>query len=461
MKKQVKTSTIIALCLPEFAVGLFTTMINNYLLYFYQPSKESGIPTLITQGIVFLGIFTVIGLIKAVGHIIDAVTDPIVAGWSDKSKNKNGRRIPFMKLYAVPFGLTALLIFCAPQSTPGMVNNIWIAVFIWAYYIFYTLYMIPHNALLPEMITDQGQLVNAYTFNSLFFVTGSAVGYVTPVFVSLIKNAGQTPLMAWRIVFAIFTIVGIILLLIPAFTIKETDYVTSVRPTVSLWKSLGEAFSNKHFRIVTLGQLLEGTSMAFFQSCIMYYVTDLMGMKETDSVIILAISIGGSLLMYVPINKAAKKYGKKIMIITACIVFTAAEFIIFFATSIPGPAMVKAVCLAVFVSYPFAVLNILPGSMMADVIQYDTVKHGVNREGVFGAARSFVTKIGTSIAIMIVPSLTVIGAEAGENIGKLGLRLTGIVGGVICLLAVITFAAYNEKEVHAVINEGRERANKE
>lgn len=269
--------------------------------------------------------------------MLDALTDPIVAGWSDKSKNKNGRRIPFMKKYTVPFGLTALLIFCVPQSQAGIVNNIWVAVFIWAYYLFYTLYMIPHNALLPEMIHDQGKLVNAYTFNSLFFVTGSALGYVTPMFVDMIKKAGQTPLMAWRLVFAIFTVIGIVLLLIPAFTIKETDYVDSVRP--------------------------------------------------------------------------------------------------------------------------IAVLNILPGSMMADIIQYDTIKNGVNREGVFGAARSFLTKIGTSLAIMIVPSITVIGATAGENIGRLGLKITALVGGFICLIAVFVFVFYKEKEVLSTIKENAEKEN--
>lgn len=57
-------------------MGLFTTMLNNYLIYFYQPSKESGIPNLIPQGRIVLGILTIIGLIKAIGHIIDAVTDP-------------------------------------------------------------------------------------------------------------------------------------------------------------------------------------------------------------------------------------------------------------------------------------------------------------------------------------------------------------------------------------------------
>lgn len=72
-------------------------MLNNYLIYFYQPSKESGIPNLIPQGRSVLGILTIIGLIKAICHIIDAVTDPLIASCSDKSRHPDGRRIPLMK----------------------------------------------------------------------------------------------------------------------------------------------------------------------------------------------------------------------------------------------------------------------------------------------------------------------------------------------------------------------------
>lgn len=451
--KQVSKKIILAYCIPQFAVGLFTAMISNYLLYFYQPSRESGIPTLITQGVVVLGILTFVGFIKAIGHIIDAVTDPLVANLSDKSRNKKGRRIPFMKYSAIPFGLSALLIFCVPQGAPGLVNNIWVAVFIWAYFVFYTLYMIPHNALLPEMITDTQERVSVYTFNSLFFVTGSALGYVTPALVGMFKNAGMDVLLAWRSTFAIFTVVGIVLLLIPAFLIKEKEYVNSVRPTVSLMQSLKHAFNNKHFRWVTLGQLLEGTAMSFFQACIMYYVTSLLGLPETSSVAILAISIGGSLCLYPFISKWGKKSGKRKPLIWGCVVFTIAEFIIFFCADMPGPPMLKACALAVFVSFPFAVLNILPGSMMADVIQYDTLTTGINQEGIFSAARSFITKLGTSLAIMIVPSLTVIGAAAGENIGRTGLKITALVGGLFCLGAVFAFIKYREDEVLGLIRQ--------
>lgn len=453
MKKNITNSVILRLCLPQFAVGLFTTMLNNYLIYFYQPSKESGLPNLIPQGVIVLGILTVIGFIKAMGHIIDAVTDPLIAAKSDRSQNKNGRRIPMMKWAAVPFGLCALLIFCVPFSEPGIGNAVWIAVFMWGYYLFYTLYMIPHTALIPEMIQDQNMRVNTYTWSSFFFVTGSAVGYATPAIVSIWKASGMNAVNSWRSTFAFYTVIGIILLLIPAFTIREKDYVASVIPGISLKESLKHAFANKHFRIVTLGQLLENTGMAFFQACIMYYVTTLMGLPETASVLILAISIAGSLLMYPFVNKWAKRKGKRLPILCGCIVFSVAEIVICFSDFLPGNQMLMACVFALFVSFPFAVLNVLPASMMADIIQYDTITSGVNQEGIFGAARSFIVKMGNSFAIMIVPSLTVIGAAAGENVGKAGLKLTAVAGALFCIAAVIVFMKYKEKDVLECIRE--------
>lgn len=445
--KEVTRKTIICFCLPQFAVGLFTTMLNNYLIYFYQPTVASGLPTLITQGYVFAGILTVIGLIKALGHVLDAVSDPVVAGLSDKCKHKDGRRIPFMKWAAIPFALSALFIFWSPSTNP-LFNNIWLAIFIWAYYIFYTLYMIPHHALLPEMVRNGDRLLDAYTWNSLFFVVGSMLGYATTAIVAVMKGFGFEPVMAWRMTFLSFTVIGVILLLIPSFVIKEKDYVNSVRPTQPLMASLKHAFSNRHFRIVTLAQLFEGTGMSFFQACIMYYITELMGIPEEKSIIIMATSIVGSLVLYPAVNKWSKKKGKKIPMVVGCIVFAIAQITICIVDVFPKEyAMVTALAFALFVSLPFAVLNILPGSMMADVIRYDTAKTGINQEGTFAAAKSFITKMGTSLATMIIPSLLVVGAVTGESVGHKGLLLTALVGAGFTLVAIIIFSRYDEKEI--------------
>ena len=81
--------------------------------------------------------------------------------------------------------------------------------------------------------------------------------------------------------------------------------------------------------------------------------------------LILAISIAGSLLMYPMVNKFAKKKGKKLPIILGCIVFSAAEIVICFSDVLPGNRLILACVFALFVSFPFAVLNVLPNAMMA------------------------------------------------------------------------------------------------
>lgn len=120
----------------------------------------------------------------------------------------------------------------------------------------------------------------------------------------------------------------------------------------------------------------------------------------------------------------------------------------------PGNRLVLACVFALFVSFPFAVLNVLTGAMMADIIQYDTITTGVNQEGIFGAARSFIVKMGNSLAIMIVPSLIVTGAVE-ENVGILGLKLTAVAGSIFCILAILVLLQYKESDVLQAIEAGK------
>ena len=70
-------------CLADIAKGLFNGMIGNYLLYFFQPTVKSGLPILLPEN-KLLGFITVMALITAIGKVVDAVTDPLVASLSDK-----------------------------------------------------------------------------------------------------------------------------------------------------------------------------------------------------------------------------------------------------------------------------------------------------------------------------------------------------------------------------------------
>ena len=93
-----------------YAIGqlgwsIISGLIGSWLVYFYQPNQEAindGMINLIPSGRVVFGVLTIIGLITAIGRVFDAVTDPLIASLSDRSKNPRGRRNPFMQVAAVP-----------------------------------------------------------------------------------------------------------------------------------------------------------------------------------------------------------------------------------------------------------------------------------------------------------------------------------------------------------------------
>ena len=160
-------------CLADIAKGLFTGMISNYLLYFFQPTAKSGLPVLLPENKLF-GFITIMALVTAIGKVVDAVTDPVVASLSDKCTHKAGRRMPFLRYAAIPYALSVILIFYAPFKAGSTLNALWVGFFLVTYYTAYTFFFIPRNALVPEIIPDAKDRVGYYGISTVFFIVSKS-----------------------------------------------------------------------------------------------------------------------------------------------------------------------------------------------------------------------------------------------------------------------------------------------
>lgn len=464
MSKMLPKRKMYRYCLADIAKGLFTGMISNYLLYFFQPTVKSGLPQLLPQD-KFLGYITIMALITALGKIVDAVTDPLVASLSDKCTHKAGRRIPFLRVAAYPYALSVLLIFYAPFPAGAIANAVWVGVFLIIYYTAYTFFFIPRNALVPEIIPDAKVRVGYYGISTAFFMGSSSFMYAATLFVNLLKNAGFSPLWAWRTVFTVFAAIGITCLLLSAYAFEEKDYVTAnVKPKESLLRSCGQVFKNKNFLCFAAGDLFSGVSMAFFQTSMLYYITMLLNVPESQSFLVMLSAIGVALCLFPLIIRLSRKYNKKAPLIAASIVFTIVFAFIFFGDKIaalaPGHELLVGLVLGVVVSFPFAAINILPQSIISDIIQQDSLQSGINREGIFSATKTFIEKCASALAMMVVSSVLAIGAAEGEAVGLLGVKLTGVFAGGFSLLSLLFFLFYNDKKVTTYIetHAGKEKA---
>lgn len=452
-------------CLADIAKGLFTGMISNYLLYFFQPTVKSGLPTLLPDN-KLLGFITIMALITAIGKVVDAVTDPIVASLSDKCTHKAGRRMPFLRYAAIPYAASVLLIFYAPFKSGSIANAIWVGFFLIVYYTAYTFFFIPRNALVPEIIPDTKVRVGYYGISTAFFMGSSSFMYAATLFVDMLKKAGLTPIWAWRSVFTVFAAIGITCLLLSAYAFNEKDYVEeNTRPKESILKSFALVFKNKNFVVFTAGDLFSGVSMAFFQTAMLYYITMLLNVPESQSFLVMLTAIVVAIALFPLIIRLSRKYNKKTPLVAASVVFTVVFGIIYFGDKLaalaPGNELIVGLIVGVIVAFPFASINILPQSIMSDIIQLDSVENGVNREGIFSAVKTFIEKVASAVAMMGVSSILAIGAIEGESVSLIGVKLTGVCAGVFSLLSLIFFIFYNDKKVVSTIEAHRNKDKKE
>ena len=459
MNKTLPKRKMVRYCLSDVAKGLFNGMIGNYLLYFFQPTVKSGIPALLPQN-KLLGFITVMALLTGLSKVIDAVTDPWVAALSDKCTHKDGRRMPFMKYAAIPYAVSVFMIFMAPFKQGSAANAVWVGFFLITYYVAYTFFFIPRNALIPEVIPEAEKRVGYYGISTAFFMGSSSFMYAATLFVNVIKSMGVSALGAWRIVFAVFAAIGLVCVILGSTAFKETDYViASVKPRHSLLLSAKSIFKNKSFVTFFAGDLFSYISMAFFQTAMLYYITMLLNVPESQSYLVMLSAIGVALCLFPMIIKFSKRYGKKTMLVIASVIFTIVFAFIFFgdvlASLVVGYELVLGLFMGVVVAFPFAAINILPQSCMSDIIQKDSIENGVNREGFFSATKTFIEKIAYSVAMVVVSSVLAIGAGTDEAVGMLGVKLTGVFAGIFSLVSLIFFVIYNEKGVTEFIDEHR------
>ena len=478
MKKKITNKLLWLFAVGQFGWSLLSGLISSWMVYYYIPaigSENSGIfgTGFITQKRFFLGL-TIFGIIMMIGRIFDAITDPLVASWSDRSKFKGGRRIPFMKVIAIPFALITVGVFVFPQI-PGneIANDIIIFVTLILFYLFMTIYCTPYNALISEFGDTQEHRINVSTYISLTYIAGLTLAFLVPNIAGMLQGALGVA-NSVRAAIAIMAAIACVAMILPSFLIKERDYIEAKPVNTPAFKSLFSTFKNRQFRRFVYSDVIYFFAVTLFQTGLAYYETLLMHIPAGNTIILMAIMTLVSLALYFPVNRLAPKLGKKKLIIIG---FFSYAFV-FLLTSVCGlfgiPGMAWGIIIAVCAGVPMAILGILPQACVADVAELEALKTGENRSGMFFAARTFAMKMGQAIAVVLFTAVTSVAAieaetaleeanKLGQNVneiqqqissgGEMSFRITAIIATVACLIGAFLFFFYKDKKILNEIEE--------
>ena len=439
-KKPITNKLLWIFAVGQFGWSLLSGIVANWMVYYYTGSPDAQNPNTgifasgITQNPILFKL-TLFGLVLAVGRIFDAVTDPLIAGWSDRSNYKGGRRIPFMRAIAVPFALVTVGLFALPQTASVAVNDVLLFALLMVFYLFMTIFCTPYNALIAELGDTQQHRINVSTYISFTFIAGQSISFMLPNVASMLQGAfGQAGSV--RMAVALMSALACAAMLVPSLYIKEREYIDSKPSETKALSSLLKTFRNGQFRRFVYADVIYFFALTLFQTGLAFYETKLMEIEDTWTFLLTATMTFLSVLQYPLVNKLAPKLGKKKLIVTGFFAYAA----VFLITALCGKGLYWGFIVAVCASVPMAILGILPQACVADVAELSRLESGEDRSGMFFAARTFAFKMGQALAMVVFTSMTVSGTKGSY-------RSTAAVAFVTCVIGACLFLLYNEKMI--------------
>ena len=463
--KRLSKKQMIIFAIGQLGWSILSGIIGAWFVTFYLPTDgdiKAGATQFIQPGLVILGILTILGLITALSRVFDAVTDPLIANLSDRSKNPKGRRIPFMQKAAIPLSIVTVLLFCAPVNEISGVNVAWISVFVVLFYLFMTMYCTPYTALISEFGKTQDDRMFISTAISLTFFAGTMLAYTPFVFAGMLREAVGFN-WSYRICFIFLAVVACVCMMLPTFLLKEKEFVDTKPSESSVFKSLAATFKNREFRVFAGSDIMYWVGLTLFQTGLPFFVKVSMELNEGMTMVFMGGMTVLSACFYPFVNGFVRRHGKKKMVIIGFLGLALAYTITALIGVLPFlTGMLPGVLVCIIAAFPMALLGIIPQAIVADVAEADGIDTGENREGMFFAARTFAMKWGQALAMLVFTSLAIIGTTQAANsneitASKLGLRIVAVVAVCFCTLGALILALYNEKKVMKTIESKTEK----
>lgn len=423
--------------------SIVINLISVILVYFYLPPDTSGLPRLITQAAVF-GFFNVIALVTAGGRLVDAIYDPFIAQFSDSSTNPKGRRIPFMRKAILPSFLFCVLIFYPLKQQEDGLNILWLSLMLIGFYVSTTTYIIPYNALLPELAPGSDDKVRLATWQSAGFVFGIGISSNAFNIATLFQQASDSlsRIAALQVTVMALAAVAAVFMLIPVLAIDEKKYSSSKPSAIPMKSALRQTLQNRNFLLFLVADFSYFIAVTIITSGLIYFVTVLLGLPETIGNKLMILMVLVSFIFYPIVNYLARKVGKKVIVMASLLLLSFIFCGIYFLGRMGFNPLLQIGGLIALAAIPLASLNILPNAILAEIIEKDGQETGQNKEAIYFAVRYFFVKIAQTFGIGLFAMLLVYGKDVGHD---LGIRLNGVLGFGLCFLATLIFSRFREE----------------
>ena len=399
--------------------------------YVFVPKLYADLGTVSVQAL---------GLAILLTRIWDAVTDPLIGFLSDRTNSRIGRRKPWLLLSVLPLGICFTLIFAVKEVSSDF-HLLWFVALSALFFIFWTMYSIPYEALGQELVTDYDQRTALFAVRDGAIIAGTLLAALIPMLADWLLRDWAI----WTRWAAVALVYSALLVAFTAHLQRSVPHGSRPRETAGRYsaiRSFRSSFSNEHFRRLLIAYSIASFGAALPATLFLFYVDAVLQSSLGPAFLALYFLIG---ILTLPLwTKISFRWGKKAAWLGALALNTTGFVGVYFLSA--GQELAYGLLISISATGYGASLA-LPSSMQADVIDSEELTSGVRKEGEFLGVWSLAKK--TAAAIGAGAALWVLG-ETGfdsqramqEPQAILALRLLYCVVPCICSFAAM-FAIRN------------------
>jgi len=377
------------------------------------------------------------GLVPLVGRFVDAVTDPLMGRISDLTRWRAGRRRPYMLIGLVPLGASFALLWSVPPMEGELARFAYYTAVYCALTVSLTILSVPYLALQPEMALDYDDRTSLNTFRN----AGSVIGILAALTMRPLAHwfgGGPSGFAAAGAAMAVG--VTIPWLAVFAATFERPGFASRGTETGMLDGLRGVA-GRRSFRQLIALYLAGRVAIDLMGAMLVLYFTIWIGRSEDFEIMmgIFMLAVLASLPVWL---KVAARVDKSRLFMVGALWWAAGSVALLVAQ--PDWPRWTMFVIGPVIAVGFAVVDLMPWSMLGEVIDEDEIDSGERREGVYNGVFTFLRKLAGAVSVFVALALLdYLGmrADGPQNESViLAVRLLASVAPALCLVAAVVFA---------------------
>jgi GPH family glycoside/pentoside/hexuronide:cation symporter len=345
------------------------------------------------------------GLVQLIGRTVDAFTDPLMGRISDGCRWRSGRRRPFFLLGAIPFGACFALLWLVPDGTQLELFAYYTVVYV-LLSVSMTVLAVPYLALQPELARGYDARTSLNTYRNVGSLVGVLAGavLVRPVADAFGGGAAGYAATGWLY----GALVALPWFAVHAVTWERPDYqARSVH--ISFRQALGMLTAHRSFRRLVGLYVCGRIAMDVVGAMLIVYFTHVIG-RTGDFELAMGIFFVCVALSLPVWLRIAPRYEKSTLFVVGSAWWALSFGLLLFAQ--PDWPRGLLLLFAPLGAIGYALVDLMPWSMLGEVVDEDDLASGERREGLYNGFFMFVRKVAGTIAVALL----------GLLLGGFGLR---------------------------------------